>query len=517
LDDHRRVGAALNACMRGRREGPGVPYRTIIIGAGMAGILAGVKLLEKGDDDFIIFEKGDSVGGTWRENRYPGLTCDVPAHAYTYSFAPNPDWSAFYAGGPEIKAYFEAVVRSHGLERFIRFNSEAARCVYDDAARRWRVTLADGGCADGQVLIAASGVLHHPNIPALPGLESFRGRAFHSARWDDAADLDGARVGVIGNGSTGVQLVGALSTRSAKVVHFQRSPQWIMPVPYFTYTDEQRRAFRQNPALIDDIRYGEDYWSGIRRFNKALVDVNSPEMAEIEAIVLRNLEDSVKDPALREKLRPNYRAGCKRLIYSWNYYEAVQRPTVVVERGGVDEVTPEGIRTRDGSFHPLDVIVLATGFRADRFIRPTVVLGRGGVSLDDVWALRPHAYMAVTIPDFPNLFLLNGPTGPVGNFSLIDIAERQWGYIEPLLELLRSGEYAEISASQAAMADYEERRIAAAKTTIFGSGCTSWYLDAEGVPASWPWSYEAFAEAMAAPKLADFDLRRTPARAPTPA
>jgi cation diffusion facilitator CzcD-associated flavoprotein CzcO len=175
----------------------------------------------------------------------------------------------------------------------------------------------------------------------------------------------------------------------------------------------------------------------------------------------------------------------------------------------VAEVTAGGIQTKDGTFHALDTIVLATGFHADRFIRPTTVLGRGGVSLDDVWAKRPHAYLAVTIPDFPNLFMLNGPTGPVGNFSLIDIAERQWAYIDQLLGLLRSGDYSEVSVSRAAMDDYEERRIAAAKTTIFGTGCTSWYLDAEGVPSSWPWSYEDFADAMSAPKLADFDLRRT--------
>lgn len=481
--------------------------RTIIIGAGMAGILAAVKLREKGDDNFVIYEKGDSVGGTWRENRYPGLTCDVPAHAYTYSFAPNPDWSAFYAGGPEIKAYFQGVVARFGLADFIHFGAEVARCEYDDAAGIWQVTLTDGRRDEAHVVIAASGVLHHPNIPDIPGLSTFEGEVFHSARWRDDIALDGRRVGVIGNGSTGVQLVGALSTRCETVVHFQRSPQWIMPVPFFTYSEDERRAFRERPELIDAIRYGEEYWSGIRRFNKALVDVDSPEMAEIEAVVLRNLEDSVHDPVLREKLRPTYRAACKRLIYSWNYYEAVQRPSVTVEVGGIAEIQPKGVLTKEGVFHPLDVLVLATGFKADRFIRPAIVRGRGGVSLDDAWAKRPTAYLAVSIPDFPNFFMLNGPTGPVGNFSLIDIAERQWGYIEPLMDLLREQRFTQVSATHAALADYEVRRVAAAKTTIFASGCTSWYLDAEGVPASWPWSYEAFAEAMTAPNLADFELR----------
>lgn len=480
--------------------------RYAIIGAGMAGILAGVRLRQRGDNDFIIYEKGRSVGGTWRENRYPGLTCDVPAHAYTYSFAPNPDWSAFYAGGPEIQAYFERVVADYDLQDAIHFDSEVVACEYDEASGRWNITTSKGDTNVVDVVIAASGVLHHPNVPDMPGLETFAGETFHSARWPDDLALDGRRVGVVGNGSTGVQIVTALSTRCERVVHFQRSPQWIMPVLFFTYSEEERQAFRDNPELIEAIRNGEDYWAGIRRFNTALVDTDSPEMAQIEEIVLRNLEDSVSDPVLREKLRPNYRAACKRLIYSWSYYDAVQRPTVDVETSGIKEVKPDGVLAGDGTFHPLDVLVLATGFKADRFIRPTRVIGRGGVNLDDIWARRPKAYLAVSIPDLPNFFMLNGPTGPVGNFSLIDIAERQWGYIEQLLDRLRDDAH-EISVTDEAMEAFEVRRIAAAKTTIFGSGCTSWYLDAEGVPASWPWSYEAFADAMQAPDFDQFEVR----------
>jgi cation diffusion facilitator CzcD-associated flavoprotein CzcO len=485
------------------------PHRKLryaIIGAGMAGILAGIRLRARGEDDFVIYEKGAAVGGTWRENRYPGLTCDVPAHAYTYSFAPNPDWSAFYAGGPEIQAYFQRVVQEHQLEDSIKFNSEVVACNYDDQTHCWHVTTASGETNVVDVVIAASGVLHHPNIPELPGLSTFSGEVFHSARWPAELALDGRRVAVIGNGSTGVQIVTALTSQCDRVVHFQRSPQWIMPVPFFEYSEEERRAFREQPELIEAIRNGEEYWAGIRRFNKALVDTDSPEMAEIEQIVLRNLEESISDPVLREKLRPNYRAACKRLIYSWSYYEAVQRPTVEVETSGIVEITSDGILTASGTFHPVDVIVLATGFKADRFIRPTRVVGRGGADLDQIWDRRPKAYLAVSIPELPNFFMLNGPTGPVGNFSLIDIAERQWAYIGQLLDRLRS-DASEICVSEPSMAAYETRRIAAAKTTIFGSGCTSWYLDAEGVPASWPWSYEAFAEAMQAPDFGQYDIQ----------
>lgn len=479
--------------------------RYAVIGAGMAGILAGVRLKQAGEP-FTIFEKADSLGGTWRDNRYPGLTCDVPSHAYTYSFEPYAEWKAYYATGGEIRTYFEHVADKYEVAPHIRYGSEVVSTVWDEDAALWRLGLSTGETVEADIVIAASGVLHHARLPEIEGRDSFAGKAFHSARWEDEAILDDARVGVIGNGSTGVQIITALAGRAANLVHFQRSPQWIMPVPYFQYSEEEREAFRRDPALIDAIRYDKDYWDNIFRFTRAITDVEGPEIAIIEQLCLDNLENGIRDPELREKLRPDYRAACKRLIYSWSYYDAVQNPNVAVEREAIARIEPEGVRLKDGRLIELDTIIFATGFHADRFIRPTQVLGRGGVSLDDVWAERPTAYYAVAIPDFPNFFMLNGPTGPVGNFSLIDIAEKQWAYIDQLLAPLRQGEAQTIAPCRQAHADYEERRIAAARTTIFGSGCKSWYLDATGVPSSWPWSYEAFADAMAKPVMEDFRL-----------
>lgn len=479
--------------------------RYIIIGAGMAGILAGIKLLERGEKNFTILEKAASLGGTWRENRYPGLTCDVPAHAYTYSFAPNADWSSYYATGEEIRRYFVKVADEYGVAPYIRYNSEVVNCAFDETAATWTVELASGEKQEADIVVCASGVLHHPKTPDIPGLDSFEGKAFHSARWDDSATLDGARVGIVGCGSTGVQILTALTDRAAKLVHFQRSPQWIMPVPQFDYTDEQREAFRRDPALIDEIRYNKDYWDAIIRFTDGVTNIDGPEMAQIEEVCRQNLETSVKDPVLREKLRPNYRAACKRLIYSWCYYDHAQKPNVTIETGSIERVEPKGVRMKDGTFHELDVLALATGFHADRFIRPASVIGRDGKALDDAWAVRPTAFLAVTLPDFPNFFMLNGPTGPVGNFSLIDIAEAQWKYVDQLIDRLRAGNARAVEPTHEAMTEYEDKRIAAAKRTIFGSGCTSWYLDDTGVPASWPWSYQDFVDAMAKP---DFEAYR---------
>lgn len=477
--------------------------RHIIIGGGMAGLLAAIKLKQAGEP-FILFEKADQLGGTWRDNRYPGLTCDVPAHAYTYSFEPYAEWQKYYATGEEIRIYFEKVAQKYDVLGDMRFGCEVISCIWDDRLAQWRVGLANGEEHLADVVTAASGVLHHPNTPNIAGMEDFAGDMVHSARWDDAVKTEGARVGVIGNGSTGVQIITALQKTASHLVHFQRSPQWIMPVPQFDYSDDEREAFRKNPALIDAIRDDEQYWASIHRFTSAIMNVDGPELAEVQKICEDNLENSVKDPVLREKLRPDYRVGCKRLIYSWCYYDAVQQPNVLVEREGIERIEAKGVRLKNGELIELDVIILATGFQADRFIRPTKVLGQGGVDLDQVWQPAPTAYYAVTVPEFPNFFLLNGPSGPVGNFSLIDIAERQWAYVEQLLAPLRAGEAVQLAPSKEAHRLFEEERAAAARKTVFGSGCSSWYLDAQGVPATWPWSYQHFADAMEKPDFSAY-------------
>ena len=471
----------------------------------MAGILAAIRLREAGHDDVVVLEMADRLGGTWRDNHYPGLTCDVPAHAYTYSFAPNPEWSRFFARADEIRAYFEKVARDRVVLPLIRFNREVIDLAWTGG--EWRAETGVGEVFTGDAVIVASGVLHHPRMPAIEGLESFAGRAMHTARWDDTVPLDRKRIGVIGCGSTGVQMISALAERAAQLVHFSRSPQWIMPVIDFAYTDEQREGFRRDPALIDAIRYDPEYEFRVQRFTNGISNPDSTEMHEIEDICRAHLEASVADPALRAQLTPNYRAACKRLIYSPDYYAKVQHPAVILETGAIERIEPTGVRMRDGTLHELDVIALATGFHSDRFIRPATVRGRDGATLEATWATRATAYMAITLPDFPNLFFLNGPTSPVGNFSLIDVAERQWQFVGRLVGELANGECDEICASAEAMTAYEERRIERAKGTIFASGCSSWYLDAEGVPMTWPWSYQAFAEAMAEPVLSDMDRR----------
>ena len=478
--------------------------RTIIIGAGMAGMAAAISLKQRGETNFVIYEKGASAGGTWRENTYPGLACDTPAHSYSYSFALNPEWSAFYAPGSEIRAYFEGIAERFGLNDFIRFNTEIEQCAWRDG--QWEVLTKAGQIDRAQVLVAATGVLHHPSVPDIPGLHQFERPWFHSARWDHSVPLDRKRIGVIGNGSTGVQIVSALARRASKLVHFQRSPQWIMPCPDNQYTEAEKQAFRDDPANIEMVRNGPEAAARKARFTTAIIDAASPELAEIQDIVERNLEASIRDPVLKEKLRPNYRAACKRMIFSAHYYNAVQEPGVTLEVQAIERIEPTGVRMTDGTFNELDVLALATGFKVDQFVRPIRFFGEGGIDLQDLWAEGPRAYYAVTIPHFPNLCLLNGPTGPVGNFSLIDIAEKQWAYFDQLIDLVRAGACTWVAPSMAALETYEAARDRDAMRTVFASGCKSWYLNAKGVPQVWPWSYAHFVEVMAAPNMDDYVL-----------
>ena len=400
--------------------------RFLIIGAGMSGILGAIKLREAGLDDFAIYEKADRLGGTWRENTYPGIACDVPSHLYSYSFAVNPEWSHRFSPGAEIQAYFENVARRYGVDALIRYRKEITRCAFEDG--RWTIEMADGSRDVGDVVIAATGVLHHPAYPDIAGLDSFAGTTFHSARWNHDVRLAGARVGVIGTGSSAIQIVGAVVDEVASLTLFQRTPQWIMPMANPAYTEEEKAEFRHHPEAITQLR-AEISHMFTEGFANHLADLTSPQLQAIHDACVANLENSVKDPALREQLRPNYRAACKRLIMSENFYDAIQRPNATLVTEPIARIEPAGVRTGDGRLHALDVLVLATGFRVDRFMRPMRVHGRGGVSLDEVWRDAPGAYMAISLPDFPNLFMLNGPNSPVGNFSLIEVAELQLGYI----------------------------------------------------------------------------------------
>ena len=476
--------------------------RFAIIGAGMAGILAAIKLKEAGLTDFTVYEKADRLGGTWRENTYPGLSCDVPSHLYCYSFALNPEWSHLFSPGDEIQAYFERVAHRYEVISFIRFGDEIVRC--ELANGRWQLTTEKGHRDEVDVVIAATGVLHHPKYPVIKGLNTFGGAMFHSARWDHEVTLQGARVGVIGTGSTAMQIVSAIVNHVEKLVLFQRTAQWVMPAVNPAYTLAERVAFQEDRHLMEELRAGvSQLFDG---FSDAIIDAESPQMKMIEQACQTNLNDSVTDPYLRERLRPDYRAACKRLIVSPHFYQAIQHPNAELVTEAIESIEAGGVRTSDNNLHELDVLVLATGFQVDAFVRPISVLGRNGRNLDQVWTHRPEAYLSISVPGFPNFFMLNGPNGPVGNFSLVEVAELQIGYIMQLVDRIRAGECREVSATQTAMTQFEAARVEAAKKTVWATGCRSWYLDDRGIPAAWPWPFRQFRAEMARPKWDAYEL-----------
>ncbi len=483
---------------------PALSPRVIVIGAGMSGILSAIKLKEAGFDDYVVYEKADRLGGTWRENIYPGIACDVPSHFYSYSFALNPEWTQRFSPGAEIQTYFEQVARRYGVEERIQYGKQITHCAFSEG--RWQIETHDGLQDEAEFIIAATGVLHHPSIPDFPDRESFAGAAFHSARWDPALSLRDKRVGIIGTGSSAIQIVSALADRVQSLTLFQRTAQWIAPAENPLYEESERAHFRAHPEAMQEIR-AEIAKGMTDGFANVLVDAASPVLQLVHDNCVANLEDNVRDPELREKLRPDYRAACKRLVISPNFYEAIQHPNSRLVTEGIERIEAEGVRTQDGSLHELDVLIFATGFQVDSFVRPMKVEGRNGAVLDSVWKDGPTAYMAISVPNFPNFFLLNGPNSPVGNFSLIDVAERQFEYVLQLLEPVRSGKASEVSASPQAMAAFDLQRREAARKTIWNSGCKSWYLDSEGLPTAWPWTYDRFREEMSGPRLEDYEMR----------
>jgi cation diffusion facilitator CzcD-associated flavoprotein CzcO len=477
-------------------------FDVAIIGAGMAGMLAAIELRKQGYKNLALFEKADNVGGTWRENSYPGLSCDVPAHHYTYSFARNPNWSQTYASGPEIQKYFESIYTSHNLKECIQFNSEVSKLSFD--GDYWTLDFLEQEAVIAKVVIAATGVLHHPKIPTLTSQDTFQGKQFHSAKWDNDLSLENLRVGVIGNGSSGIQIVSAIAKEAREVFHFQRTAQWMMPLDNPSFSNEQKQAFT-NPELLAQAMDFEGYAAAVDRYSHALIDMNSESAHEMAMYCQMNL-DRVIDPELKILLTPDHKPLCKRLIWSSDYYDAIQRPNAHLITDSISHINQTGIVT-DAETIDLDVIVYATGFDTSMFMRPINILGLNGITLEDYWQDYPKAYYSIAMPNFPNLFMLNGPNGPVGNFSLIDIAEQQMQYIAQLIKLLLQDQTKYIHPKIDATNKYEIARETAAKKTVwYLGGCNSWYLNSAGIPASWPWTYGRFVEAMQKPALEDFEV-----------
>ncbi|WP_433671383.1 flavin-containing monooxygenase [Nocardia sp. CA-136227] len=477
--------------------------RIVIIGAGVSGIATAITLQRKGFDDFVMLEKGSDVGGVWHWNRYPGLTCDVPSQLYQFGFAPKPDWSHIFAPGPEIQGYLADVVEQYELRPHVRVNSEVVAATFSGS--EWQVETVDGSTYTADFVIAATGVLHHPAVPNIPGLGEFTGPIVHTARWDDTVATDGKRIAVLGTGSTGVQVVSALQPKAERITHFVRSPQWVIWAPMWLPQPALVGAALKRLPQVNRALY-QAGMTGARLFTDVVTRPSWRRRA-VQGYARMSLRTQVTEPGLREQLTPDYEPLCKRQVLSGTYYRALRARNAELVTTGIDAVTPTGIRTADGRHHEVDVIVLATGFRAHDYMRPMNLTGRDGVSIDDAWAKGPRAYRMTAIPGFPNLFTVLGPHSPTGSIPLHHAAEVTARYITRWIQRWSAGEFDTVEVTEAATERFESEVAAAMGPTVWNTGCNSWYFTEGGSIDLLPFDRATMESMLAEPDPADFNFQ----------
>jgi cation diffusion facilitator CzcD-associated flavoprotein CzcO len=457
--------------------------RVVVVGAGFGGLGAAHALREAGVRDITILERAGDVGGVWRDNTYPGAACDVPSPLYSWSWAPNPGSGRRYSAQPEILDYIRSTAATDGLRDLVRTDTEVRSLEY--AGDAWRVTTSRG-VLEADLVIAATGQLSHPVIPAIPGIDSFAGPAFHSARWRHDVDLAGARVAVVGTGASAVQFVPGIADRVGAMRVFQRSAPYVLPKPDREYTAAHHRLFERCPAALAAERR-LTYWI-TERFNGALegdTPVARPLMAAIRALWRLHLRRQVRDPDLRRKLVPDYELGCKRVLFSNDWYPALARHHVDLVTEPIAAVEPRGVRTDDGRLHEADVLIWGTGFAATDFLAGIDVCGVGGVRLRDVWADGARAHLGLAVPGFPNLFVVYGPNTNLGGSSIIGMLEAQAGWIAQVARRIQDGHADRVAVRRSVWEAYDAEMQDRLTNSVW-SGCDSWYRDGRRITTNWP-------------------------------
>jgi cation diffusion facilitator CzcD-associated flavoprotein CzcO len=485
--------------------------RVAIIGAGFGGLGVAIALQRAGHRSFVVLERASAVGGTWRDNSYPGCTCDVPSHLYSFSFAPNPDWTRSFSRQPEIWDYLERVTDRYGLRRKIRFEVAVTEARWEASHARWRIGTSRGDIT-ADVLISAAGPLSEPRVPDIPGLDSFPGPVFHSAYWDHDFDLTGKRVAVVGTGASAIQIVPEIQPKAGRLVLFQRTPAWVMPRRDRRISEREKWVYRRVPLAQRAARLG------IYVSREALVGafVKRPQMLRsAQRLALANMARSITDPGLRAKLTPDYVMGCKRILLSNDYYPALAQPNVDVVAAGLAKVDGRVLTAQDGTSYEVDAVAFATGFRATDMPIAEHIYGAAGLSLAEAWDQDMRALRGTTVPGFPNLCLVVGPNTGLGHNSIVHIIESQLSYITDYLATLEATGAAALDARRDAeqrWCDEIERRMASTVWTT--GGCVSWYLNAAGRnPTLWPASTIRFRWATRRLDPAEYDLIPAPAGA----
>lgn len=475
-----------------------------IVGAGMSGILMAVKLIRSGRTNFTIFEKAKKVGGTWRENRYPGVACDVASFSYCYEFEPNPNWTHRFSGGGEIQQYFEGVAKKYNLDQWIQYETEVSKAEYING--EWVVTTQSGegeAVANFDIFVAATGPLNKKKYPDIPGIDDFKGAMFHTADWGDDYELSDKRAAVIGTGSSAVQLTGAIAELVKHFTVFQRTPQWVVTTPNPAYSDFAIKLKHTFPALGRMTR-AFYLWVGDQFGKAALKDGLRRKF--VQKACEWGLKFAIKDDELRAKVTPTDLAMCRRMIMSSTYFPALNRDNVDVVTDSIECITENGVKTVDGKVHELDLIVLATGFYPNYWGIQDVI-GENGKHLDEAWDDgKLRTFNSITLPGFPNYFMLIGPNSPITNLSLVEISDIGIDYIFQCIEKIEQGELKSISVKQSVADEFNEKVNGSFEGTIWISGCNSWYLDDDGLPVTWPWAPADYRSALKVLDLNDYDV-----------
>ena len=456
----------------------------VIVGCGFGGLGMGIRLRQAGLTDFTILEQGSEVGGTWRDNHYPGAACDVESHLYSYSFEQNPSWSRRFAPQKEILAYLIHCADKYGVRPHIRFRCAVTGARFDDLSGTWEVSTSDGKSIRCRVLVMACGGLSRPAIPELPGLSSFAGKVFHSARWDHSFSLTGKRVAVIGTGASAIQIVPAIAPQVEQLFVYQRTPPWIIPKPDRYIKQQHRQRLAEHRLLLQLTRtlfYLLHELAGVGFF------VAPGLLEKLSGQVKKFIARSIADETLRAQLTPSYALGCKRILLSNDYYPALCRQNVELVTSGIAEVTPEGIRTQDGKERQLDAIILATGFQAAEVVAPFPMLGRGGIDLGKQWQDGAEAYLGTTVSGFPNAFLIVGPNTGLGHNSMILMIESQIQYILSAIQAMQEQKLVSVEVKSEVQRRYNLTIHERLKHTVWSSDCGSWYYTRSGKNTTlWP-------------------------------
>jgi cation diffusion facilitator CzcD-associated flavoprotein CzcO len=458
-------------------------HRTVIVGTGFSGIGMAIKLLREGERDFVLLERAGDLGGTWRDNTYPGCRCDVPSHLYSFSFAPNPKWSSTFSPQPEILDYLRDVAARFGVLPHVRFDTEMNSADWDETEARWRLDTSQGAIT-ADVLIAAQGPLSEPLVPEIPGLDSFQGTTFHSAGWDHEHRLEGERVAVIGTGASAIQFVPKIQPLVGQMHVFQRTPPWVMPHPNRPMTDFERKLYGRLPAAQLAMRAGI-YWA---RETFVLQFRNSRMRKLATRMALRQLEQQVPDPDLRAKLTPRYELGCKRILPTDEWYPTLMQPNVEVVTDGIREIRANSIVSTDGTEREVDTIIFGTGFHVTDIPIAERVRGRDGRTLAETWDGSPTAYKGAAVAGYPNLFFLVGPNTGLGHTSIVFMIESQVEYVLDALRTMSDRGAGTLEVREEAQAAYNAELDRMTGGTVWVTvGCSSYYIDRNGRNSTiWP-------------------------------